>query len=95
MNTHSTPVKNTFPAPVQPNQERSESKEALLKSDPPTLFQASLSVGAPDDPFEHEAEKVSSQVMENYDQVTKLQRKLSDFACEASFSSLSHSSHFF
>ena len=50
-------------------------KEGSLKSEPPVLFQASLSVGAPDDPFEQEAEHVSRQVMHNYDQVNSVQRK--------------------
>ena len=48
------------------------------------LFQASLSVGAPDDPYEQEAEKVSSQVMNNYEQVTSLQRKLDVFGVQHS-----------
>ena len=50
-------------------------KEGSLKSEPPVLFQASLAVGAPDDPFEQEAEHVSRQVMHNYDQVNSVQRK--------------------
>ena len=61
-----------------------EGRDGSLKSDPPILFQAKLSVGAPDDPYEQEAEKVSSQVMESYDQVTTLQRKLSSFGVQHS-----------
>ena len=63
-----------LPAPAQ--QSKTEpGREASLKSEPPVLFQASLSVGAPDDPFEQEAEHVSRQVMHNYDQVNSVQRK--------------------
>ncbi|MBA4058066.1 MAG: hypothetical protein C0490_25335, partial [Marivirga sp.] len=40
-------------------------------------IQASLSVGQPDDPFEKEADKVSRQVVDGFDQTNSIQRKLS------------------
>ena len=75
MQANPTVVKaNPTSAPAQ--QSKTEpGREASLKSEPPVLFQASLSVGAPDDPFEQEAEHVSRQVMHNYDQVNTIQRK--------------------
>src|SRR3982750_326601 len=80
MQTHSAAVKTATPVPSPRQQSKTEveSKDSL-KNDPPVLFQAKLSVGAPDDPFEQEAEKVSSQVMDSYEQVTSLQRKLNGF----------------
>jgi Domain of unknown function (DUF4157) len=58
------------------NETQAEGKDASLKSKPPGLFQAKLSVGEPDDPYEQEADKVSHQVMDNYEQVASVQRKL-------------------
>ena len=89
MNTHSTPARTASPAPVQQKQEKSEGQDATLKTKPPMLFQARLSVGAPDDPYEQEAEKVSSQVMNNYEQVTALQRKLDVFGLQHSIQPMS------
>jgi Domain of unknown function (DUF4157) len=63
-------------AALQPSKKETDSNDISLKSEPPVLFQAKLSVGAPDDPFEQEADKVSRQVMDNYEQVTSVQRKL-------------------
>ena len=61
MQTHSTGVKTTSPAPASQHSNKTEtgSQEVLLKSEPPVLLQASLSIGAPDDPYEQEADKVS------------------------------------
>src|SRR3982750_3546472 len=85
MQTHSAAVKTATPVPSPRQQSKTEveSKDSL-KNDPPVLFQAKLSVGAPDDPFEQEAEKVSSQVMDSYEQVTSLQRKLDVFGVQHS-----------
>ena len=55
------------------------SGESLLSAEAKTeqpffmksAIQANLSVGAPDDPYEQEAEKVSRQVMSGYDQVAQ------------------------
>ena len=66
---------NTQPAPQSKTE--AEGKDGSLKSNPPALFQAKLSVGAPDDPFEQEADKISHQVMDSYEQVTNVQSKLS------------------
>jgi hypothetical protein len=70
------------PASQLQNKAGTDSKDGSLKSEPPSLFQAKLSVGAPDDPFEQEADKVSRQVMDNYEQVTSVQRKLSNFGLQ-------------
>src|SRR5678815_5842095 len=67
----------TQPSSQLQNKAETNSNDGSLKSDPPVLFQAKLSVGAPDDPFEQEADKVSYQVMDSYEQVTSVQRKLS------------------
>ena len=48
-----------------------------------SAIQANLSVGAPDDPYEQEAEKVSRQVMSSYDQVAGIQRKLAPFGVQS------------
>jgi Domain of unknown function (DUF4157) len=71
------PVKKTTqPTAKLQNKGVNDGKEATLKSKPPVLFQAQLSVGSPDDPYEQEADKVSRQVMDNYEQVTSVQRTL-------------------
>ncbi len=41
------------------------------------FIQESLAVGAPNDPFEQEADKIGRQVMDNFDQASGIQRKLS------------------
>ncbi|MFL5809720.1 MAG: DUF4157 domain-containing protein, partial [Flavisolibacter sp.] len=81
--------KTPTPSPQQQSSREPVSNDGSLKSDPPVLFQAKLSVGAPDDPFEQEAEKVSSQVMNNYEQVTTLQRKLDGFGLSHTIQPLS------
>jgi hypothetical protein len=45
-------------------------------------IQASLTVGAPDDPFEKEADKVARQVVDGFDQASSIQRKLSNFGLQ-------------
>ncbi|MFM9948412.1 MAG: DUF4157 domain-containing protein [Saprospiraceae bacterium] len=42
-----------------------------------SAIQAQLTVGAPDDPYEQEAEKVSRQVVEGFDSASSIQRKIS------------------
>ncbi|MBA4055212.1 MAG: hypothetical protein C0490_10905 [Marivirga sp.] len=43
----------------------------------PGSIQTSLTVGQPDDPFEKEADKVSRQVVDGFDQASTIQRQLS------------------
>lgn len=45
-------------------------------------IQASMTVGQPDDPFEKEAEKVSRQVVDGFDQANIIQRKFSSFGLQ-------------
>lgn len=45
-------------------------------------IQANLAVGAPDDPFEQEAEKVSRQVMEGFDTANSVQRKIASMGVQ-------------
>ena len=78
MKTHTNkPASVAQPAQQVQCKNEPVNNESCLKSNPPALFQAKLSVGAPDDPFEQEADKISHQVMDSYDQVTNVQSKLS------------------
>jgi Domain of unknown function (DUF4157) len=89
MQTHSNIVKTTAqPVSQQQNKTETDGKDGLLKSEPPVLFQAKLSVGSPDDPFEQEADKVSRQVMDNYEQVASVQRKLFTLGLQTSIQPL-------
>ncbi len=45
-------------------------------------IQASMTVGQPDDPFEQEAEKVSRQVVDGFDQANSIQRKFSNLGLQ-------------
>ena len=42
------------------------------------FIQKSLAVGAPNDPFEQEADKVGRQVMDNFGEASSIQAKLSN-----------------
>jgi Domain of unknown function (DUF4157) len=89
MQTHSNIVKTAAqPVSQQQNKTETDGKDGLLKSEPPVLFQAKLSVGSPDDPFEQEADKVSRQVMDNYEQVASVQRKLFTLGLQTSIQPL-------
>ena len=78
MKTHTNkPASVAQPAQQVQCKNEPVNNESCLKSNPPALFQAKLSVGAPDDPFEQEADKISHQVMDSYEQVTNVQSKLS------------------
>lgn len=81
----STAPKNSQPAAVSPKpffnkggedsffSKGSETDSSFFSS---SNIQANLAVGAPDDPFEQEAEKVSRQVMEGFDTTHSIQRKI-------------------
>ena len=47
-----------------------------------STIQASMTVGQPDDPFEQEAEKVSRQVVDGFDQANSIQRKFSSIGLQ-------------
>ncbi len=49
-------------------------------------LQTQLTVGQPDDPYEQEADKIASQVVQNYSQVSRLQQKVSAFGLPLSVS---------
>lgn len=81
----STASKNSQPAAVSPKpffnkggedsffSKGSETDSSFFSS---SNIQANLAVGAPDDPFEQEAEKVSRQVMDGFDTANSIQRKI-------------------
>ncbi len=48
------------------------------------LIQKTLAVGAPNDPFEQEADKVGRQVMDNFGQASSIQTKLSNLGVQKS-----------
>ncbi len=87
----STAKQNSQPSPVQPKpffnkgeggsffSDSSEQKQSFFNASP---IQASMTVGQPDDPYEQEAEKVSSQVVEGFDQASSIQRKLAGFGLQ-------------
>ncbi len=84
MKTTATRNKASMSKPGQPffNKSGEGSFFAAGKEESVPFFQAqfiqeSLAVGAPNDPFEREADKIGRQVMDNFDQASGIQRKLS------------------
>ena len=58
----------------------STSENSFFNASP---IQASMTVGQPDDPFEQEAEKVSRQVVDGFDQANSIQRKFSNVGLQS------------
>lgn len=78
-------ISNPQASTIQPFFTKTGSSSEVETSQPfftPSAIQADLAVGAPDDPYEQEAEKVSRQVVEGFDQATSIQRKLAPFGVQ-------------